>query len=425
MRVVYTLLWALAAPWLPLRLWWRGRKEPTYRTRIGERYGFYRAAAQPVAIWVHAVSAGEMRAAAPLIERLLRERPRDRVLLTTMTATGDAAAQALFGDRVVRAWLPYDIPPAIARFLAHFAPRAGLVMETEVWPNLMRACARRRTPVYLVNARLSARSAAGYARIGALARATFAAFAGVAAQGDDDRARLVATGAHDVVVCGNIKFDMEPASGASGVERALRERIGARPVFVAASTRDGEEALLVDALRAAPLPDDALTLLVPRHPQRFDEVAALLQARGCAFARRSDAGPVPPAVAFLLGDSMGEMPAYYALADVAFVGGSLLPLGGQNLIEPIALGVPTLVGTHTFNFAETADAAVAAGAATRVADARDLVTQVGALLRDPAKSAAMRERALAFHAANRGAIDRLWQWLAPQLARALAEPSRA
>ena len=416
MRTLYSLLWYCALPFLPLRLWWRGRREPGYRTRAGERFGFYSSPAQQGVIWVHAVSAGETRAAAPLVERLLRERPRSRVLLTAMTATGRDAARALFGDRVTQAWLPYDTPFAMARFIAHFAPRAGIVMETEAWPNLMRECARRGVPVYLVNARLSARSAAGYARLGALARATFGRFAGVAAQTAGDAARLVQAGAHGVQVFGNLKFDIAPQPALQALGRTFRARFGAtRPVFVAASTRDGEEALVIDALRVSPLPDNALTVIVPRHPQRFAEVAAMLDARGFAYARRSDERDVAADVALVLGDSMGELAAYYAAADVAFVGGSLLPFGGQNLLEPIAQGVPTIVGAHTLNFAQVADDAVAAGAAARIGDAAELVTRVAQLLRDGKAREAMGERALEFHAAHRGTIDRLWRWLAPSI----------
>jgi 3-deoxy-D-manno-octulosonic-acid transferase len=419
MRALYSLLWWCAQPLLPLRLWWRGRKEPGYREAIGERYGRY-AGARPAGdiVWIHAVSAGETRAAAPLVERILRERPQARILLTAMTATGREAGRALFGERVVQAWLPYDVPGAVDRFVAHFTPVAGIVMETEVWPNLLRACARRGVPVYLVNARLSAHSAAGYARLGALARRSFASFAGIAAQTPDDAARLGALGARDPQVFGNLKFDIDVPAAQQMLATRFRARFGSdRPVLVVASTRDGEEALVVDALRESPLPRDALTVIVPRHPQRFDDVAALLAARGVAFRRRSEEADVPADVAFVLGDSMGEMAAYYGAADVAFVGGSLLPYGGQNLIEPIAQGVPTLVGPHTFNFAEVAAQAVAAGAAQRVGDARTLVAEAALLLGDDTRRAAMRERALAFHAAHRGATERTWRWLEAGLDR--------
>ena len=420
MHALYTVLWYCALPLLPLRLWWRGRKEPGYRARIGERFGRYRGDVPRDVIWLHAVSAGEMRAAAPLVERLLRERPQTRVLVTAMTATGREAATALYGERVIHAWLPYDLPFAVARFIARFAPRAGIVMETEVWPNLLRECARRAVPVFLVNARLSQRSAAGYAKLRSMARQSFARFAGVAAQTPDDASRLTGLGAHDVVVTGNLKFDVEATTAQAALADDLRARIGPRPVFIAAATRDGEEALVVDAILASPLPRNALTLIVPRHPQRFEQVAALLRVRGCAFVRRSEAAELPPGIAWMLGDSMGEMPAYYANAGVAFVGGSLLPFGGQNLIEPIALGVPTIVGPHTFNFADAANGAIAAGAALRVDTAPQLAAAVTALLQDGPRRAAMREHALAFHAAHRGAIDRLWQWLAPQLPGARA-----
>jgi 3-deoxy-D-manno-octulosonic-acid transferase len=418
MRAVYTLLWHCARPLLPLRLWWRGRKEPGYREAVDERFARY-GDAPPGGdiVWVHAVSAGETRAAVPLVLRILAERPHARVLLTAMTATGREAGRALFGDRVIQAWLPYDLPGAVARFVAHFAPRVGIVMETEVWPNLLRECRARGVPVFLVNARLSARSAAGYARLGSLARASFASFAGVAAQTPADAQRLATVGAREPQVFGNLKFDVAVDDAGRALAARFRERFGsARRIFLAAATRDGEEALIVDALARQPLPGAALTLVVPRHPQRFDAVAELLRARGLTLRRRSEGNAAVPAdVAFVLGDSMGEMAAYYGCADIAFVGGSLLPFGGQNLIEPIAQGVPTLVGPHTFNFADVAEDAVAAGAALRVADAGALVAAAATLLDDDARRAAMRAHALAFHAAHRGAVDRLWRWLAPAL----------
>ncbi len=414
-RALYSLAWRALLPLAPLRLAWRARREPGYTEAIGERYARYArrdGADPPGAIWVHAVSAGETRAAAPLVERILAERPGVPVLLTSMTATGRAAARTLFGERVRTAWLPYDTPGAVSRFLAHFAPRAGIVMETEVWPNLVEGCRAAGVPLLLVNARLSARSAAGYARLGDLAHDAFAGFAGVAAQAADDAQRLAALGVREPAVLGNVKFDVGVGEAQRALAATLRARFGAaRPVFVAASTREGEEALLLDALAAHPLPRGALTVIVPRHPQRFDDVAALLDRRGLAWQRRSDERALPASTAYLLGDSMGELAAYYGAADVAFVGGSLLRLGGQNLVEPIAQGIPTLVGPHTFNFAAIAEQAVAAGAALRVADAGALVAEVARLIDDGEAREAMRERALAFHAAHRGAVDRLWHWL--------------
>lgn len=422
MRALYNLVWWLALPLLPLRLWWRGRREPGYRAHVGERFGRYAGAAPavPGAVWIHAVSAGETRAAGPLIERIERACPGAPILLTTMTATGRAAGQALYGGRVQQVFLPYDYAFAVERFLAHFRPRAGLLMETEVWPNLIGRANARGVPLFLVNARMSPRSADGYAKLGGFARATFALLAGVAAQTGADAAQLVALGARDVTVTGNIKFDASVPALLRVLGGELRARAGrGRRVFIAAATRDGEEALLLDALQANPLPEDVLTLIVPRHPQRFSAVADLLAQRGLPFARRSDNLPVPRDVRYLLGDSMGEMYAYYSAADIAFVGGSLLPLGGQNLIEAIAVGVPTLIGVHTFNFAEAAVNAVAEGAAVRVDDARTLVATVKALLDDAPRRAAMQTAGQAFVAAHGGAVDRLWAWLAPRLAASL------
>jgi 3-deoxy-D-manno-octulosonic-acid transferase len=423
MRALYTLLWYAALPLLPLRLLWRGRRERGYRARMGERFGRYAADAPRPAgevVWIHAVSLGETRAAEPLVRRLAEARPQATILLTSMTATGREAGRALAervgGQQVVQAWLPYDVPYAVNAFLARFAPRAGLLMETELWPNLVHACRARRVPLHLVNARMSAKSAAGYARFGSLTRPMLGALAGVAAQTPADAERLRSLGAREVTVTGSLKFDVAVPQALVERGRALRERFGRdRPVWLAASTRDGEEALLLDALSRGALPANALLVLVPRHPQRFDEVLALAKARGLACARRSDDAPVDRATRVVLGDSMGEMFAYCAAADVAFVGGSLLPLGGQNLLEPIALGVPTLVGPHTWNFADATARAIEAGAAARVADAGALVDEVGRLLGDPLRRDTMRAAAAAFMAAHRGAADRLWSWLAPRL----------
>ncbi len=418
MRALYTLLWWLALPWLPLRLWWRGRREPMYRAHIGERFGWYgRApATSPGAVWIHAVSLGETRAVAPLVERLLREAPQRTIVLTHMTATGREGGRALFGDRVTQAWLPYDLPFAMRRFLARFRPRAGLLVETELWPNLAATASEAGVPLFLINARLSERSARGYARIGALARPLVQALAGVAAQTEADAQRLRALGATHVVVTGNLKFDATIPAEMRDRGRLLREQFGReRPLILLASTRDGEEALLVDALSRARLPTQALVVIVPRHPQRFDAVAALIEARGLTLARRSADRPVASGVRVVLGDSMGELAAYYAAADVAFVGGSLLPFGGQNLIEAIAAGVPTLVGPHTFNFAEASDAAIAAGAALRIGNADDVFAVASRLLADPASRERMRGLAGVFIAAHRGAVDRSWEWLEPRL----------
>jgi len=419
MRALYDLLWYAVLPLLPLRLWWRGRREPGYRAHIGERFGRYPSPGSVAnVIWIHAVSLGETRAAMPLVARVLQELPDATVLLTHMTATGRAAGAALASDRLMQAWLPYDVPFAVRAFLDHWKPRAGMLMETEVWPNLVTECRARGIALLLVNARLSGRSLDAYRRFATLTRPMFAALAGAAAQTQDDAQRLREAGVRDVAVTGNLKFDVRVDDALRESARALRELFGAgRPVWVAASTREGEEALILDALAAQGLPVDALTVIVPRHPQRFDDVAALFDARKIPYVRRTANVAVPAGVRFVLGDSLGELLAYYAACDVAFVGGSLLPLGGQNLIEPIAVGTPTVVGPHTFNFAEASSQAVAARAALRVADAQALVEEVASLLGDPVRRGRMRDAALAFHAAHGGATDRLWAWLAPRLNR--------
>jgi len=428
MRLVYTLLWWLLLPVLPLRLWWRGRREPGYRANVGERFGFYRCAARATgALWIHAVSLGETRAIAPLIERLQREAPARPILLTHMTATGREAGRTLFGDRVMQAWLPYDVPFAVRRFLEHFRPRAGLLVETELWPNLTAAVARTDVPLLLINARLSERSAQGYRRVALLSRPLLRAIAGIAAQSEADAGRLRDLGAQHVVVTGNLKFDVAVTPAQRHQGAALRALFGAdRPVLMLASTRDGEEALLLDALaRTDALPAATLIVIVPRHPQRFDAVAALLDERRVPYARRSANAPIGASTRVVLGDSLGEMFAYYGACDVAFVAGSLLPLGGQNLIESIAVGVPTLIGPHMYNFAEASEAALAAGAALRIRDADEMFAVAARLLGDRGERERMRENAQTFIAAHRGAIDRLWAWLEPRLAVADAKANRS
>ena len=424
-RALYSAVGLAALPLLPFRLWWRGRNEQGYREHVGERFGRYDTS--PIShsvLWVHAVSVGETRAAMPLIQRLRAAFPQTQILLTHMTATGRETGRALFGDTVIQRWLPYDVPFAVQRFFEHFHPLAGFLIETELWPNLVARGHALGIPLYLVNARLSERSAAGYRRVSALSRPMLGRLAGIAAQTPADAARLATLGGPSPIVTGNLKFDVEVPSTARTLGSELRLIFGpTRPSWIAASTRDGEEALILDALAGARLPPQTLSIIVPRHPQRFAVVAELLRSRGIPFARRSDNRPVPADVSIVLGDSMGEMMAYYAAVDVAFVGGSLLPLGGQNLIEPLALGTPVLIGPHTFNFTEAATGAIASGAALRVDDAASLVSSVNALLSDAAQRDRMRAAALAFHSVHRGAADRLWDWLRPQLTALKLSPS--
>ena len=399
-RLFYTLALYLLLPFIPLRLLWRGRKQPAYLAHWGERFGWYQTRPQTPLIWIHAVSVGETRACVPLIDALQTRYPRHQILLTHMTPTGRETGQALFGSRVQQVYLPYDLPGAVERFLSHFKPAFGLIMETELWPNLIAICYQRHIPLALINARLSERSARGYARFATLTRDALNALTFISAQSAADADRLMQLGAPAVSITGNLKFDVVPPPA----NDQLRILVGARRALLAASTREGEEALLLDAL-TMPTPQELL-LLVPRHPQRFDAVATLLTARNIAFQRRSENLPIRPETQVVLGDSMGEMFAYYGVADVAIIGGSLLPFGGQNLIEACALGVPVILGPHTHNFAQAAEDAINAGAALRVADAGAALAKAQALLADQEKREKMSAAALKFAADHRGAVDK-------------------
>lgn len=425
LRLVYGALWWIVAPLAVIRLWWRGRFEPGYRRHIGERFGFYDAApytGRPL-IWVHAVSVGETRAAQPLIEALLEQYPSHGILLTHMTPTGRATGESLFGDRVLRCYLPYDMVGPIRRFLKQWRPSVGVVMETEVWPNLIFTCREQGVPLVLVNARMSARSFKRAAKFGEAARPVFGGFTRVLAQSDADAERLRMLGAHDVDVLGNLKFDMTAPPALVALGKVWRERFGNRKVWLAASTRDGEEAQVLQARAMLAAASDegrrALLVLVPRHPQRFDEVAAMLEKFRLNYVRRSawpDDGTLLPAdVEVVLGDSMGEMPAYFSAADIAFIGGSLLPLGGQNLIEACAAGTPVIFGPHMFNFTQASENALAAGAARRVSDAGELASSLADLLVNDDRRLAMRTAATLFAKQHQGATRRtvgaLGRWL--------------
>ncbi len=407
-RFLYSFIFYLVQPLVWLRLAWRARKQPEYLRNLGERYGFYARTAPGRLLWLHVVSVGETRAAEPLIKALLDEYPDHSVLLTHMTPTGRATGGELiakYGARLLQAYLPYDLPDACGRFLDHFKPRLGLLMETELWPNLIAASSRRRVPLSLVNARLSARSQRGYERFSPLIRPALERLRAVAAQTPADAARLIAIGARHVSVFGNIKFDVNPSPEKLQLGTQWRQALGMRPVWLAASTREGEEALILEAFERIRRPD-LLLLLVPRHPQRFAEVAALVEQRQLALCRRS-AGALPDsATRVWLGDSMGEMPAYFALADVALIGGTLLPFGGQNLIEAAACGCPVLVGPHSFNFAQATEDAIACGAAQRISDVDDAARTAEKLLDDGDALQAMRAAATSFSQAHRGATAR-------------------
>jgi 3-deoxy-D-manno-octulosonic-acid transferase len=404
-RALYNLALLALLPYVWLHLFLRSRKQPEYLEHLGERFGRYAAAPQQPLIWLHAVSVGETRAAAPIVAALKARYPGHRILLTHMTPTGRRASEELFGDGVLRAYLPYDYPLAVRRFLAHFRPAVGVIMETELWPNLVAACKAGGIPLLLANARLSEKSARRYARFPNLTREALRGLAAIAAQTESDAARLRALGAPQVEVLGNVKFDLLPPPEQLALGEALRRRMGPRPVLLAASTREGEETLLFAALAQHPL-GDALLVVVPRHPQRFEEVAALAARHGFAAQRRSENAPVAAGTQVLLGDSMGEMFAYYAACDVAFVGGSLLDYGSQNLIEPCAVGRPVLIGRSTYNFSLAAEQALECGAARQVGTAEELLGAADALLRDEAARRRMGEAGREFAARHRGATAR-------------------
>ncbi|MGB5082939.1 MAG: lipid IV(A) 3-deoxy-D-manno-octulosonic acid transferase [Burkholderiales bacterium] len=404
-HLAYRVLLWVAFPWVLARLWWRGRREPGYRRGIAERFGFYGAPPAGPVLWLHAVSVGETRAAEPLLRALKARHPECELLVTQMTATGREAAAQVFGGAVRVAWLPYDYPSAMKRFLRHFRPRLGILMETEIWFNLVDECARAGVPLVLANARMSARSARGYTLVAPLVRSALARLSAIAAQTPEDAERLGALGGRGVEITGNLKFDALPGSDSESLASRFRGWFGERPVLLAASTREGEEELLLDAMERNAL-GNALFVIVPRHPQRFEAVARVLAARGLKFARRSANAVVEHDCDIVLGDSMGEMGAYYRACDAALVGGSLLAYGGQNLIEACAAGVPVLLGPYTYNFAQAAESAIVAGAAVRVKDAAEAITVARALLQDRERRERMGGAGVAFCSAHRGATGR-------------------
>jgi 3-deoxy-D-manno-octulosonic-acid transferase len=417
-RTGYSWLLRALAPAYFARLWWRGAREPLYRAAWHERLGLFDGAADAGRVWIHAVSLGETRAAKTLVDALRRQVPGVRLLLTHGTATGREAGRALLQPGDAQAWLPYDTPGAVRRFLQRHRPAVGVLMETEIWPNLLLATREAGVPMVLANARLSERSMAKGRRLRPLLQPALAALTRTLAQTEADARRLRESGVVAVDVAGNLKFDLQPDPALLARGHAWRDTLG-RPVVLMASSREGEEALLLAAWGALP-PPRPLLLIVPRHPQRFDEVAAMAAVALPRVLRRSAFGGdgPPPAAAQAdawIGDSIGEMPLYYALADVALLGGSFAPLGGQNLIEAAACGCPVLMGPHTFNFAAAAEDAIAAGAAQRVADLEAALAQAVSLTGSDERRD-MAACALAFSQAHRGAADRMAMAIAELLA---------
>ncbi len=422
MRYLYSFLWWFALPFVLLRIYWRGKREPGYRQHVPERLGFY-PAIPPAAqrLWIHAVSVGETRAAEPLVRGLMAAFPDSQILLTCMTPTGRETGAGLFSEEIqsgklIQSFLPYDTGLMMSRFINHFRPSLCVLMETEIWPNLIHQCAKHQVPLALVNARLSERSLRKGKKFRSIMEEAAKGFSAVAAQTQTDADRLSEFGANQISVTGSVKFDVRPPEDKLQKGLRLRHAIGNRPVLMCASTRLGEEPRLLDALPM--LREDALLLLVPRHPQRFDEVAQMAETRKIPMVRRSALGEgfpedIPVGTRILLGDSMGEMFMYYAACDIAFIGGSLEKLGGQNLIEPCAVEKPVLTGPHTFNFEAITEDAIKAGAAIRIQSAQELMEQANALLTDPDRRLAMGKAAHQFAEQQHGATERTVRLLAP------------
>lgn len=416
-RTLYTLLFHLALPVAMVRLLWRARRAPAYSKRIGERFAVGLPEFQPGGIWVHAVSVGESIAAAPMIRALRARYPQLPITVTCMTPTGSERIRGLFGDTVQHCYLPYDLPWAASRFLQRLQPKLAVVMETELWPNHIHQCARRGIPVALANARLSERSARGYARFARLTGPMLAELNLIAAQTEAEAARFRQLGARDaaVQVTGSIKFDLSIDPTLSRQAEALRQEWSAtaRPVWIGASTHTGEDEILLAAHRQLLVAHpDALLILVPRHPERFGSVFELCRKQGFTTVRRSLGEPPLAGTQVLLGDTMGELLFLFALADVAFVGGSLVPTGGHNLLEPAALGKPVLTGPHLFNFLDIAAQLRDAGALKEVGSAPELAAGIEAFWTDPASAEQARSAGYRVLKNNQGALGRLLEGLA-------------
>ena len=435
-RTVYTFLLYLILPFMPLKLWWRGRKQPEYLQHWRERYGFYAKSKlhlteksktnititriiKPV-IWLHCVSVGETRAAGPLVKALLQQYPQHHILLTHTTPTGRATSEQLFGNTISSVYLPYDVPFAVKGFLNHFKPAIGILIETELWFNLIAGCKQKNIPILLINARLSEKSAIGYAKLGRLVNEGLQNLSAIAAQTSEDAARLQKLGANHLTVTGNLKFDVQPPQEAFVEGEHLRALIGVnRKVLLAASTRDGEETIILDAVARIA---DLITIIVPRHPQRFNDVEALLQQRGLNYQKRSNLNTthsntkLDEHTQYILGDSMGELFTYYAACDVALIGGSLLSFGGQNLIEATVMGKPVLIGPHTYNFTDVTKTAVFAGAALQLQMTDELREKIEYLFQSTLVREQMGEAGFSFTQASMGATAKVMDLISIHLA---------
>lgn len=407
---LYSALWYALTPLLFVRLWWRGRRAPAYRGRWRERLARGLGQRSRRSVWIHAVSVGETLAAAPMIRVLLERHPQTPLVVTTTTPTGSDQVRALFGDRVHHVYCPWDTPSAMARFMDAFDPQLILILETELWPNLAAVAAKRGIPLWLVNGRLSARSARGYGRVSALVRPMLQCFTGLMVQTAVEAERFAALGARpeQLQVTGSVKFDIDLGTARQQAAAALRAEIGARPVWLAASTHPGEDAPILAAhQQLRQTQPQALLILVPRHPERFDEVAAQVRDSGLTLARRSQQQAITADTAVYLGDTMGELLMLIGAAAVTLVAGSLVPRGGHNLLEPAAWGQPVLSGPHRFNFEHIAALLEQAGALKTVTDADSLAATLVELFNCPALREALGAAAQAVVAEHAGALERV------------------
>ncbi len=384
----YSLLLYLLLPLLFVRLIWRGFRNPAYWYRWHERFGFIPNSETSQIIWIHAVSVGEVRAAAPLVNNLLERHPGGSIMITTTTPTGSEQVGLLFGDKVAHSYVPYDLPSAVNRFLDRVRPKIAVIMETELWPNIFHTCHQRNIPIIIANVRLSESSLRGYKKIARLVKSTLQQVSKMAVQSQADAERLLALGAPEWIirVTGSMKFDMTlPASVLESGEALRREWGAARPVWVAASTHEGEDERLLTAFREIKTRfANLLLVLVPRHPERFAPVARLCRKAGFRVALRSKVrGPLEETVDILVGDTMGELLMFFAASDLAFIGGSLVPTGGHNLLEAAAVGKPMIFGPHMFNFKEISALALERGAGIQVQNESQLASAVTNYLSEP------------------------------------------
>lgn len=419
LRYLYSALFYLLMPLVLLRLLWRSRKMPEYRRRWAERFAYFNFPKKSQhGLWIHTVSLGEIIAAIPMIKMLMQQYPELPLTLTSMTITGSNRIQKEFGDSVTHVYVPYDVPSVVKRFLTKVQPKMVIILETELWPNILYYCRQRQIPVMLANARLSERSAKGYQRLASITKEMLQSVTVLAAHAKADAERFIALGlpAERAHVVGSIKFDVDNSESIYQQAAVLRQQFGTRPVWMAASTHEGEEAKILQTFKQVrnALPT-ALLVLVPRHPERFAAVKALCQQQGFSVVTRSSGDICTDSTQVFLGDTMGELKTLYAAAAVAFVGGSLAPIGGHNVLEPISLGIPTMVGPHMHNFAEITAMLLQADALVQIQDTAQLAPAVQQLLTDAAQREQLKLNGNQVMTANRGALQKNLALIAQQL----------